>query len=494
MKISTDPQFHRQLEQQFMDHVERLLKDERLRVDTSSGRRPVPMLRPSIQREDREVELKRLMTELDQPDRELQNRMPVGREMTVALSRSRFFIFKKLVGRLKIICVSPQRELLEGSESRPLTQHDLQKVLSERLGEEPTGVPSTVAILSTSGFTLEAHELAERRADRTLILLEPNDAGGWSVTGPVETKALVDLFDPEVDAEKRTRIRAELENRRADLLGSGLGADRIAAATKLPLPVVEDELRSFAEEHAMVTKRLDGCLVLFREGTMVGPPAGAGGPEMPFMERLKSLFARKGDNEKKIAMLSERRAAFSQQRDRAFEDMAVLEQKESELRQQFKDTSSALTRRRITSQLLQLRKDLERRQQLLGMLNQQINVVSTHLHNLELVQQGQSAALPNSDELAADATAAEEVMAELQASSEAAGQMAVGAGSGLTDEEQALYEELEREASGPARAQPATASPQAAAPSRPVRESQPPATEPPITSEPRKEPRQAEPG
>ena len=38
---------------------------------------------------------------------------------------------------------------------------------------------------------------------------------------------------------------------------------------------------------------------------------------------------------------------------------------------------------------MQLRKDLERRQQLLGMLNQQINVVSTHLHNLELVQQGQ---------------------------------------------------------------------------------------------------------
>ena len=169
---------------------------------------------------------------------------------------------------------------------------------------------------------------------------------------------------------------------------------------------------------------------------------------MPFIDRVRSLFARKGDNEKKISLLSERRAALGVQRDRAFEEMGVLETRETEMRQQFKETSNTTTKRRVTSQLVQLRKDLERRQQLLGMLNQQINVVSTHLHNLELVQQGQVAQLPSSEDLAADAAAAEEVLAELQANNEVAGSVGSIAGTGLSEEEQALYEELEREAAG----------------------------------------------
>ena len=127
---------------------------------------------------------------------------------------------------------------------------------------------------------------------------------------------------------------------------------------------------------------------------------------MPLLDSLRALFARKGDNEKKIAFLSERRTALSQQRDRSYEDMGALEQQEAGLRQQFKDATGAITKRRITSQMLQLRKDLERRQQLLAVLNQQINVVSTHLHNLELVQQGRSAQLPDAEEMTADAVKA----------------------------------------------------------------------------------------
>ena len=180
---------------------------------------------------------------------------------------------------------------------------------------------------------------------------------------------------------------------------------------------------------------------------------------MPFIDRVRSLFARKVDNEKKISLLSERRAALGVQRDQAFEEMGVLETRETEMRQQFKDTANTTTKRRITSQLVQLRKDLERRQQLLGMLNQQINVVSTHLHNLELVQQGQVAQLPSSEDLANDAAAAEEVLAELQANNEVAGSLGSIAGTGLSDEEQALYEELEREAAGSKSADAPMASP-----------------------------------
>jgi chromosome segregation ATPase len=166
------------------------------------------------------------------------------------------------------------------------------------------------------------------------------------------------------------------------------------------------------------------------------------------MERIKTLFARKGETEKKIEFLSERRAALSIQRDRSYEDMGTLEKQEADLRQQFKDASGSITKRRLTSQLLQLRKDIERRQQLLGVLNQQINVVSTHLHNLELVQQGQSSKLPDTDALTKDAVAAEEMLAQLEADAELAGTVGAMGPTGMTAEEQALYEELERESGG----------------------------------------------
>ncbi|MGE5612127.1 MAG: hypothetical protein ACM359_22965, partial [Bacillota bacterium] len=125
MTNSSDPIIHRQRETLFIEHVERLLNDDRLRIDTTSGRRPVLSLRRNVQKQDHEVELKRLMAELDRPDRDLQGRMPVGQELLVALYATRWFIFKTLIGRMKVVCVSPQRELLEGQPIRPLTPHDV---------------------------------------------------------------------------------------------------------------------------------------------------------------------------------------------------------------------------------------------------------------------------------------------------------------------------------------------------------------------------------
>jgi len=330
------------------------------------------------------------------------------------------------------------------------------------------GAPTTIALLSTSGFTMEAHELADRRADRTVILAEPNGAGGWTITGPMETKALSDLFDPEGESEKRQRVRELIEENKVDLLGGGIATDRLAAKTQLPVQVVETELKNYARNTpGLVAKRLDGRVVLFREGTMPAPAAAspAGGSVMPLIDRVKALFNRKGESEKKIAFLSERRTLLSQQRDRAYEEMSSLEQQESALKEQFKNAGGAISKRRITSQMLQLRKDLERRQQLLSMLNQQVNVVSTHLHNLELVQQGQVASLPNTDEMTADAVKAEEVLAELEANAELAGSVGSIGAAGMTEEEQALFEELEREASG---GEKAATTP---APSEPVRSS-----------------------
>jgi hypothetical protein len=316
------------------------------------------------------------------------------------------------------------------------------------------------------------------------------------VIGPTPVKGLLDLLDPEGEADKRKRVREQIEAGRLELLSGGLAADKVAAKAQLPQQVVDAELKAYASENGLVTKRLGGRLVLFREGSSsaFSPQSSAlgasGGSDMPLIDRMKALFSRKGETEKKVSFLSERRAALSVQRDRAYEELGHLEGQEQDLRQQFKDTTGTLTKKRITSQLLQLRKDLERRQQLLGVLNQQINVVSTHLHNLELVQQGAAAKLPDADEMTADAVKAEEMLAELEATSELSASTGSITGGGLTAEEQALFEELEREASGGAEAKAEVASepePKTGDRQR-QRESLPP-----VPTSPEREPRRSEP-
>ncbi|HEY2586753.1 MAG TPA: hypothetical protein VGI81_13400 [Tepidisphaeraceae bacterium] len=504
VRTNLDPAPHRRREQQLIEHVQRLLEDDRLRLDTKFGRRPITAYIRDVSRSDKSVDLKRMMSEMNLPDRELQSRMPVGEVVEVTLSQKKMWILRQAVGRLRVVCVSPTRALLRGDIPQPMTPTEVNKLLSS-MPPSLGGVPVTLVLLSTSGFTMEAHELAERRADRTVILVEPNDVGGWTVTGPVETKALSDLFDPEGEDQKRLRVRELIEQSKLELLTGGIATDRLAARTQLPVQVVEAELKHYAKNTpGLVAKRLDGRVVLFREGTATPAAVGAsssaasssaaaGGNAMPLIERVKALFARKGDAEKKIAHLSERRAALSLQRDRAYEDMTVLEQQESALKDQFKNAGGAIAKRRITGQMLQLRKDLERRQQLLSVLNQQINVVSTHLHNLELVQQGQVASLPNTDEMTADAVKAEEVLAELEANAELAGTVGSIGTAGMTAEEQALFDELEQETGGKAPtasgAAPATTSTRTASSVEPSqRDAQPAAVDQSGSSERRSEP------
>lgn len=431
-----------------VEHLERLLGDPRLIVDTTAGRRPAMKFDPQVVRDNKAADLKRLMTEANQPDRGLQDRMPVGEMLEVTLRTKKWFFFTQVVGKIRLVCAPPMKSLLAGEVPKALELVETRKLISDAA---PAGeVPQTLILVSTSGFSINAREAAVRSADRTVILAEPNDAGGWNCFGPVETKSLVDLMDPEAEAEKRKRIREIIVAGQTELTQGGIAADTLAARTQLPLSLIEAEVKNYAKENTgLAAKRLDGRIVLFREGSMPAPQAPAGGADMPLIDRIKSLFARKGETEKKIAFLSERRTALLQQRDRAYEDVASLEKKDSDLRSEFKASDSALARRRITSQLVQLRNDMERRQQMLSVLNQQINVVGTHLHNLELTRQGQVAKLPDGEVMAADAAAAEEMLAQLQADNELAGSLGTSVTTGMTDEEQALYEELEKEAGGP---------------------------------------------
>jgi hypothetical protein len=484
MNDQSDPATHQNYERQFFAHVLGLLGDDRLRIDTTRGRRPVTSLMPDVRQADQALLLKRTMSEMGKPDREMEAKMPVGKSVDITVSRRTFWLFKSAVGNLRVVCISPVRALIAGENPRPMSASDVTKALSEI----PPGirVPQTVVLMSTSGFTTEAKLAAERGKDRTVVLVAPNPAGGWVIAGPPPTKAMSDLFDPEAEAVKRRRIQDEIESARVDLLSSGLAADQIAAKTNLPMQLVEGELKSYAKMNpGLAAKRLDGRLVVFRDGASTGPVSD-GGMNMPFIDKMRSLFSMKGEIEKKISLLSERRAALSQQRDRSYEDMSVLEAKETELRRQFKEAGGDLAKRRITTQLLQMRKDQERRQQLLSMLNQQINIIGTHLTNLELQQQGKNAKLPTSDEIAGGAAEVENLLKELEESGDLASSVSSAGQSGLCAEEQALYDEL----SGQANAEKVMAEPETEKPaSAPATPAAPAAQKlPPIPQRKRSEP------
>ena len=444
MNISPDPSQHRLREGQIIQHVQKLLGDERLRVRTTAGKRNVTSLLRNVTRGDREIDLRRLMIEMNLADRELQNQMPRGEILEVSLSKTSWMFFTKTVGRIRVVCTSPTRALLASQTPKPMDAGEVTRLL-EQMPPSIDGVPLTLVLVGTAGFTDDAHALATARPDRTVILLEPNEAGGWRAIAGPEARGIADLLDPEDDATKRLRVSRLIEENKTDLLTGGLSADKLAVAAQVPLDLVEEVAREYARQHAgIASKKLDGRLVLFPSGS--GPVLdGASGGPMGLIDRMRTAFAGKGNNEKKIALLSERKAALNQQRERAFEEMSVLDRRERDLKEQFKESNSEHAKRRVTGQMLQLRKDLDRRQQLLRVLDQQINVVATALHNLELVRQGESAHLPDTNEIAEDAAKAEEVLAQLEADAELAGSVSGLGSTSMTDEEKEMYAELSRE-------------------------------------------------
>jgi len=287
---------------------------------------------------------------------------------------------------------------------------------------------------------------------------------------------VLDLLDPETAEGKRQRVDEAIEKLKDKLLNGSLSAEQLAVETELPLMTVEDAVKSHAKKHpGLSAKRLDGRLLLFREGSAPQGKA-VGGEGMSLVDRIKLLFNRKGDLDRKIAFLSERRAALTQQRDASHDEMFRLEKQESALKLEFKSNENVTSRKRITAQLVQLRKEIERRQQLLQVVNQQVNVVSTHLHNLEMLNQGRSAQLPDSDEIATDAAAAEDMLARLQADSEVADSVSAVSLAGMSQEEQDLYDELLKESS-PA---PLAPSPEREATSPPANAQATPQSEAPV--------------
>jgi hypothetical protein len=466
-----DPLRHKAMERRVHDHVAQLVDDRRFVIPTSFGPRPISLLQRDIESWDRGLALKELLVEMDRPDFSLQEKLPIGRGFDVRLSRQVLLAFNQTLGHLRFASLPPTRALIEDRSPEPMTAAEVRDAVadlpqqSSRRGGGGVPAPMTLILFSSSGFTEDARQTARSFVEGPpTILIEPNPAGGFDVVGPPGAEDLCDLLDPEADTEQRRRAREAIESRRVDLITGAIALDTISETTRLPLRLVEQEAKAWAKENpeGVRVKTIDGVPMLFRDASLATPASAAGtagrsgsflGSAMPrsnpILDRLRLFFGGTGQPERKIAYLAERRAALSRQRDLAYGELGSLEEREGELRNEFKNDESVLARRRITSQLVQLQKDIERRRQVLGVLNQQINIVGTHLHNLEIARQGSTANLPSSEEIAQDAANAEEVLAELQASSELADELSGSMSTlGLTAEEAALYEQLSAEAEG----------------------------------------------
>jgi hypothetical protein len=483
MPTASDPISHRKLEQRFIEHVERALQDPRLRLPTIHGRRPVVGFHRDIAFADHEIELKRQMAQSGVFDRDIQSQMPIGRELTVTLSQTKYWFFKKKIGQLRVICMSPTEALLTGKPAEAVGPERLKTALTAAV-DDP--LPTAVVLVSTGGFTPAARELARQPAGAILVLAEPSDVGGWSLTCFESQRDLTEVFDPENDQEKCRRIEAAIEESRSELLTGSLSAEQIARKTDLPVPFVEMQLESYAQRNpGLAAKRLNGRIVLFRGASQ---SAGMiGGLSMPFWEKIKAVLRLEASADQKIARLAEQRALLTQERSAVYEEVGALEKKESDLAASFA-SSTSMAQRRIAAEISQLRKEMERKHQFLGTVEKKLNVVNAGIHSLQMEKHVAPAEMERMEEIAQSSETVEDGMAALDQLNEDADAMTAATASEMPEDVRAIMDELKGKSEAAKAAAPAA---KVSIPAQGAPAANAPIRTPPIPS--KSEPRRSEP-
>ncbi len=409
------------------------------------------LLRGSIwqtARLDDEDRLRALLAENRTYDRQRLKTLPANRRLALHGYEKRFFFGRRRTGVAIASVMSPLAALVRTPEEAgpAIGLGELHDHVNKLMGD--VTMSHVIGVCSTTGFTPQAREAKFNIPKVSVVLIEPDGQGGWRVhaAGDAVDERLVKLFDPEKESDKVDRARALIASYSADLLTGSLAASAVAKEANLPEHLVRKSFRQLASSDAEL--RLvdrDGQLLMYR---------GASGERaekksMNMMDKIKQLFSGEGDETEKINLLAERRATLSQRRDRFYDDIAKLEKKEAELIEEGKNAKSEVPRRRIAAQVAQLRKDIARHNTTGAMLNQQINIISTDIHNLTLIKQGELAQLPDTEELTSHAVEAEEMLESLKADADMVGGLEAGIEQTLiSEEEMAILKEFEKDDTG----------------------------------------------
>lgn len=401
-------------------------------------------------------------------DPDLLARLPQNRRVVMRGYERRWWWFgKRATGVVIASVLAPPGAYIAGeSADSPAPPVGLADLLEHVRRIAPTtDVPHVIGVCSPSGFTDEVRHSHLDLPNVTLVVVEPRADGGWAVTplSDAADEAICRLFDPDTTARKIERVRQEIEARRADLLTGGLSAGDLAGRMGLPTELVAQAFRQAATADPELQASESGRDVLLFRGV-----AATEDQAMSVVDRIRQLFGMAGNEARKINLLTERRAKLAQRRDRLYEDIAKLEQRERDLLEQGRQNKSEVVRRRVASQLAQHRRDMSRLNTTANMLNQQINVISTHIHNLTLIQQGQMAQLPATEELTQDAVRAEEMLEQLKADVDLVSTLDTGISNVLATQDELdilkEFEEADRAEQQKAEAAKATPEPKQAAP------------------------------
>jgi len=376
-------------------------------------------------------------------DRSLPEQMPQGRRIVWTGTRRTWWFGRRRAGVVIATTLSPPQNYLQTQQPPPpvglndLLEH-INRIAPKR------DVPHLIGICSPSGFSSEVQSSRIEIANVTLVLVEPRSDGLWKTTGvgPKADERICRLFDPATSEQRLQRIRDAVEAERAQLVTGSLSAEAMAEKLQLPRDLVAQAFRQIADRDGELRISDNGADVLLYRGAAA---SGTEDSDMSVGDWIRQLFGLAGNEAKKINLATQRRAELTQRRDRLYEDIAKLEHREKDLLDQGRQNTSPVVRRRVASQLAQHRRDMNRLNTMASMLNQQINVLSTHIHNLELIQQGQMAKLPTGEDLAEDAVRAEEMLEQLKSDMDLVGTLDTGINETLvTQDELDILKEFEQ--------------------------------------------------
>ncbi len=419
---------------------------------------------------DRAEDVRAVMIDRRIYDREKFADLPHGRGLTVRGYERRWLFGKRLKSVTIASVLAPPGPLLGSDEPPPpvslseLTEHLRGLATDAR-------APHVIGVCSPSGFEEEARHAQPEQANVRLVLIEPGEGGGWRVTSTNSDldPRLRKIFDPERVDHKLIRVRRAIEEHSSDLLTGGLTVSTMAGELGLPEPLVLNAFESVAKSdpELHVSKR-SGEAMLFRGAPVLSYKED---DSMSLADWIKSLFSKEGDEAKKITVLAERRASLSGRLDHMYGDIAQLEKKEQAIKEEGKASPSKVAKRRIAGQINRLRKDISRCNTGAAVVSKQINIIGTHIHNLDLARAGSVAQLPSGEELTEAAVNAEEILEQLAVGDDLVSSLDVGmAESAISEEEAAILAELEGDdeeaSSGPQQAKAAEKADEASEPQR----------------------------
>jgi molybdopterin converting factor small subunit len=393
--------------------------------------------REPIVASDQSLRLKDMLAEASVFDREILSAAPANLSWRCEMARG----WPKWLWRdsavLVAIAAVDLGEIVRRAGDEQLAGQDWPELsaeaLDEALGDLRSGPPRTfVAVCSGSGFSPEAMELAARRAATLrlagggLVLVRPRGDGGWVLRAFDEQASLPRMpeaeftlgqpwhfvFDPEPVDGKIQRVRDAIAAGQVDLVERGLNDLEVSERLELPLALVDQVFAAEADRRSdLRIRRFEDRVVLLGQVALDSHNAEK---NMTMFQKLRDLLGLAGQEKRKIELLADKRALLNARRDRLYREMDELGEREQTLLQRGIGTDSKVMQRRLASELSQVRRRLEQGNTLVGVVNRQIDALSTHIHHLTLLTQGDEVALPSIEEMTRDAVRAEELIERIR--------------------------------------------------------------------------------